>query len=107
MADRIDANELLGADFGTLLPRSGLTEAELLDWLTARVAVLLTDRRDYLMSLCYTLDLDEAAVAAALAGASADGPAAALARLLYNRQCARLRTKRAHSPTPLTDADAW
>ena len=97
---------LLRQDFA--LPRERLTEAELLDWLTERVAELLRLRPEYFMSLCYTLDLDQTAVAAALAPSpSGTPPPRRLAELLYARQCTRARTKQAYRPPTLTDEDAW
>ena len=105
---------LLRQDFD--LPQGSLTEAELLDWLSKRVAELLRDRPEYFMSLCYTLDLDQAAVAHALelpsgsptpAGSIPAAPHKLLARLLYERQCARARTKHHYHPPTLDDKDAW
>ena len=98
------ATELLRQEFD--LPRGSLTEAELLEWLSARVAELLRLRPEYLMSLCYTLDLPEAEVNAAMELAG-EAPHRALAALLYRRQCLRVRTKRAYRSEPLTDPDAW
>ncbi len=97
--------DLLRQDFD--LPRQPLTEAELLEWLARRVADLMRHRMEYLMSLCYTLDLDEAAVARALHPATPAAPHEALARLLYDRQCARAHTKAVFRSAPLDDADAW
>lgn len=96
--------DLLRQEF-TDLPKGTLTEAELLAWLSNRVATLMRERMDYLMSLCYTLDLPEDRVKEAL-----DPPATApakLARILYERQRARAETKRSYPTTPLTDDDAW
>ena len=96
--------DLLRQEF-TDLPRGTLTEAELLAWLSDRVADLMQHRMDYLRSLCYTLDLPEDRVRAAL-----DPWATApnrLARILYERQRARAETKRRYPTAPLTDEDAW
>lgn len=89
------------------LPREPLTERELVDWLSQRVADLMRHRMDYLMSLCYTLDLDESAVGRAFHPAAPVAPHVSLARLLYQRQCARARTRAAFQAPPLDDADAW
>ncbi|MCP9237884.1 hypothetical protein [Lewinella sp. JB7] len=96
---------LIRKDFD--LPRGSLTEAELLAWLADRVAELMVHRMEYLMSLCYTLDLSEKEVAAALHPAAPAPPHETLARLLYERQCRRARTKRSFPTTPLDDEDAW
>ncbi|WP_420459462.1 hypothetical protein [Neolewinella sp.] len=97
--------DLLRQDFE--LPAGTLTEAELLDWLARRVAELLRTRPEYLMSLCYTLDLDQESVAAALHPAAPAAAPTGLARLLYERQCARARTKASYVVPPLESRDAW
>ncbi|THH39866.1 hypothetical protein [Neolewinella litorea] len=100
------ALDLLRRDFP--LPPGGMTEAELLDWLADRIAGLLRTRPEYLMSLCYTLDLDEGEVSRALSpAATTEAPHRALARLLYERQCRRVATKKSVSTEPLTDPNAW
>ncbi len=96
---------LLRQDFD--LPQATLSEEELLEWLSLRVADLMHHRINYLMSLCYTLDLDEAAVARALDPAAPAAPHETIARLLYERQCARARSKAAYHGPQLDDADAW
>lgn len=103
------ALELLRRDFP--LPQEPLTEEELLDWLSTQIAGLLRSRPEYLMSLCYTLDLEEAEVRRALdpdpSAIPEVPPHRALARLLYERQCRRVASKRAISTPPLTDPNAW
>ncbi|WP_116125972.1 hypothetical protein [Lewinella sp. IMCC34183] len=99
------AQERLRQDFD--LPRGRLTEAELLDWLAHRVAELLRTRPGFLMSLCYTLDLSEARVQAALHPAAPRPAHEELARLLYERQCRRAATKRSVPAPPLSDPNAW
>lgn len=97
---------LLREDF-TELPVGGLTEVQLLDWLAEQVDYLLRNRREYLMSLCYTLDLNEREVADAL-HPSAPRPAnVGLAHLLYVRQRKRARTKQNIRAEPLDDENAW
>lgn len=97
--------ELLRQDFD--LPRGSLTEAELLRWLATKVEELMRTRPDYLRSLCYTLDLAEGDVAIALSSYAPACPPENLARLLYERQCARAYTKRTYKTEPLADEDAW
>ena len=97
--------ELLRQDFD--LPAGTLTEAELLDWLARRVEELLRTRPEYLMSLCYTLDVDQERVAEALHPTAPAAPPVGLARLLYERQCARARTKVSYDVPPLASRDAW
>ncbi|MEM9525222.1 MAG: hypothetical protein AAGA31_01380 [Bacteroidota bacterium] len=64
-------------------------------------------RMEQLMSICYTLDVEEAAVAAAFHPAAPEPANVGLARLLYQRQCRRLATKEKYKPEPLDDEDAW
>ncbi len=97
--------DLLRQDFD--LPAGTLTEAELLDWLAMCVAELLRTRPAYLMSLCYTLDLDQESVAGALHPAAPAAAPTGLARLLYERQCARAHTKASYTAPALTSRDAW
>ncbi|MBB4079979.1 hypothetical protein GGR28_002606 [Lewinella aquimaris] len=97
--------ELIRQDFD--LPRGSMTEADLLHWLAQRVAELMVHRMEYLMSLCYTLDLSEEEVAIVLSPVAPAAPHEGLARLLYERQCRRAETKRSYPTTPLDDDDAW
>lgn len=64
-------------------------------------------RMEQLMSLCYTLDVDEAFVATAFHPSAPEPANVGLARLLYRRQLARLATKEKYKPKPLDDEDAW
>ena len=91
------------------LPATALTEAELIDWLTAKIGEMMRLRPEYLMSLCYTLDLDEDAVAGALSPNpnASDPPFRILARLLFARQVDRARSKQAIAVPPLDDPNAW
>ena len=99
---------LLRQDFA--LPTHCLSEEELLDWLTARVGEMMRLRPEYLMSLCYTLDLSEDSVNEALRpfGDGDEPPFRRLARLLFGRQCDRARTKRTIDVGSLDDdPNAW
>ena len=91
-------------------PATALTEEELLDWLTVRVAEEMRDRPEQLMSRCYTLDLAESAVRDALDPTVRDDdpPFRRLARLLVRRQQDRARSKHAVRVPPLDDdPNAW
>jgi hypothetical protein len=59
------------------------------------------------MSLCYTLDVPEEAVAEAFHPAAPEPANVGLARLLYARQVKRLATKLAYKTPPLDDENAW
>ena len=107
MALSPSTTELFRREFD--LPATALSEAELLDWLTVRVGEMMRSRPDYLMSLCYTLDLAEPEVERALDPRrdSPEPPFRVLARLLYERQCARASSKQTVVVPPLDDPDAW
>ncbi|PPK85550.1 hypothetical protein CLV84_2451 [Neolewinella xylanilytica] len=91
------------------LPMAVMTETELLDWLTVRVGEMMRYRPEYLMSLCYTLDLDEESVARALdpVETPSEPPFRVLARILYDRQRARASSKQHVAVPPLDDPNAW
>ena len=83
------------------------TDAELMQWLADQIDYLMQARMDYLMSLFYTLDVDEAEMAAAIHPAASEPANVGLARILYERQCRRAETK-AHYQSPVLDDDeAW
>lgn len=64
-------------------------------------------RMEQLMSLCYTLDVSEAAVADAFHPNAAEPANVGLARLLYARQVQRLHTKQTIKPQVLDDENTW
>ncbi|CAH1001627.1 hypothetical protein LEM8419_02532 [Neolewinella maritima] len=105
MAPDPESIALLRQDFD--LPAGGMTEAELLDWLARQIEQMLCTRPDYLMSLCYTLDVDQVRLARILHPSAPAAPPLGLARLLYERQCARVRSKQAYTVPPLDSEDAW
>lgn len=76
-------------------------------WLADAVDYWMQHRMEQLMSLCYTLDVDEAFVAAAFHPSAPEPANVGLARLLYRRQLTRLETKEKYKPEPLDDEDAW
>jgi len=76
-------------------------------WLADVVDYWMQHRMEQLMSLCYTLDVDEAFVATAFHPSAPEPANIGLARLLYRRQLARLKTKEKFKPKPLEDEDAW
>lgn len=85
----------------------GLDEATFLRLLADAVDYWLQHRTEQLMSLCYTLDVDERAVAAVLHPAAPEPANVGLARVLYERQRRRLHTKTTFQTPPLDDEDAW
>ena len=86
---------------------SGYSEAEFLQRLADAVDYWMQHRMEQLMSLCYTLDVEESLVARAF-HPGAEAPAnVALARLLYERQRRRIHTKRTITSPPVDESDAW
>lgn len=99
----------LRQSFGNF-PATVLTEEDVLEWLTARVGEEIQYRPEHLMSLCYTLDLDESAVRNALDPSTPDPepPFRRLARVLLGRQRARAMSKHeVRVPSLKHDPDAW
>ncbi len=84
-----------------------LDEEALLQHLADAVDYWMQHRMEQLMSLCYTLDVNEAAVAEVFHPAAPEAANLGLARLLYARQLRRLSTKATYKTEPLNDADAW
>lgn len=76
-------------------------------WLADVVDYWMQYRMEQLMSLCYTLDVDEAFVATAFHPSAPEPANVGLARLLYRRQLQRLETKEKYKPKALDDEDAW
>lgn len=110
MADKHQqTTELLTAAFE--LPQDGtatpLDEAKFIQWLADVVDYWMQHRMERLMSLCYTLDVSEAAVAEVLHPSAPEPANVGLARLLYERQLKRLDTKEHYKPETLDDEDAW
>lgn len=98
-----ELSEVLG------LPEAGgQTEAEFLRRLADAVDYWMQHRMEQLMSICYTLDVDERLVAEAFHPGAPEPANVGLARLLYERQRARIRTKQEITSPPLNeDDDAW
>ena len=84
-----------------------LDEAEFLQHLADAIDYWMQHRMERLMSLCYTLDVDEAAVAQAFHPAAPEPANVGLAKLLYERQKQRIHTKRTVKSPPVDEAEAW
>lgn len=69
-------------------------EEEVIGLLTNQIAWMLAHRTEFLFSLMYRLDVDERLVRKAMDPTAETPPAEGLARLVFNRQKARLQTKR-------------
>ena len=100
-------NDLI-ASFGVPTPpEESLSEAEFLQHLADAIDYWMQHRMEQLMSLCYTLDVDEAGVAQAFHPAAPEPANIGLARLLYERQKQRIHTKQTIKSPPVDEADAW
>jgi hypothetical protein len=84
-----------------------IDEAQFIQWLADVVDYWMQHRMERLMSLCYTLDVSEEAVAEVLHPNAPEPANVGLARLLYKRQLKRLETKERFKPEILDDEDAW
>ncbi|MCF8238759.1 MAG: hypothetical protein K9I85_11420 [Saprospiraceae bacterium] len=69
-------------------------EAEVLEMLTKQIAWMLETKTEFLFSLLYRLDVDERLVRRAMDPSEETPAAAGLARLVFDRQMARMQTKR-------------
>lgn len=84
-----------------------LSEEELLDMLSQRIAFLIENRLEFLLSLMYRLDIDESKVNYALSPIAIEPPHIGLARLVLARQKQRAYTKQHYKPEQLEDMDDW
>ena len=83
----------------------GYTEDELLLWLSDHIAYMLEYRTEFLMSLMYRLDIKESQVSAALSPIHPEAANIALARLVLERQKARIFTKSFYKQADLDDIE--
>ncbi len=101
------AQQLLSSSLELPALPEQVDEATFLRQLADAVDYWMQHRMEQLMSLCYTLDVSEEAVAAAFRPDAPEAANIGLARLLYERQCRRLQTKQAYQTPPLDDENAW
>ncbi|MEM1216403.1 MAG: hypothetical protein AAGJ82_12000, partial [Bacteroidota bacterium] len=84
-----------------------LSEAELFQELADHIDWMMERRMEWLLSLMYRMDIAEAKVDAALQPTAAEPANIALARLVWERQQARARTKAAYKPEDLGAEWDW
>lgn len=96
---------LVVKDFG-LSKSTPLTEEELLDAIANRVAEMMEENKDLLLSYMYRLDIDEGKIHFALSPLANEPAHFALARLILARQKQRAITKVSYKPPKLDDW-AW
>jgi hypothetical protein len=88
-----------------------MSEAEVFDLLANRIAWLIEHRMEWLLSLMYRMDVNEAKVSAALHPLAPEPANVGLARLVLERQKQRAFTKQHVNSPPLAEEDladlAW
>ena len=80
-----------------------VTEEELFRMLAEQIEFLIENRMEFLLSLMYRLDIDEAKVNYALSPFSPEPPHEGIARLVLERQKQRAWTKLHYQPPPLDE----
>jgi hypothetical protein len=87
------AKDLIVKDFELVAPEEELTEEEFFDFLADHIAYLIEHKLEYLMSLMYRLDINEAKVHFALSPMAPEPANIGIARLVLERQKQRVATK--------------
>lgn len=83
------------------------SEQELLALLADRIAEMLEQRPEYLMSLLYRLDVLEKKIVPVMRPDAPEPANWGLARLVLERQKERAETKRTVKPEPLEGLEDW
>lgn len=99
------AKELIVKDFELVAPEEELTEEEFFDFLADHIAYLIEHKLEYLMSLMYRLDINEAKVHFALSPMAAEPANIGIARLVMERQKQRVATKQYYKQVQPDDMD--
>jgi hypothetical protein len=89
------------------LDAAPVSEAEILALLADRIAEMLEQRPEYLMSLLYRLDVLEKKIVPVMRPDAPEPANWGLARLVLERQKERAETKRTVKPEPLKDLEGW
>lgn len=97
---------LLNQDFA-LSETDNLTEEDLLRALVDHLDYLIDRRMEWLLSLMYRMDIDEAKVQAALLPTAPEPANIGLARLILERQKRRIYTKQKYRPEDLGEEWEW
>ncbi|MCC6462846.1 MAG: hypothetical protein IT260_20430 [Saprospiraceae bacterium] len=82
-------------------------EEELLAMLAERIADMLQQQPEYLMSMLYRLDVLEKKILPVMHPNAPEPANWGLARLVLERQKQRAETKRTLKPAPLKDMEGW
>ncbi|RME95792.1 MAG: hypothetical protein D6772_12715 [Bacteroidetes bacterium] len=99
--------QLLQRDFELATTEKILSEEELLQLLADEVDHLIERRMEWLLSLMYRMDIEEARVQAALSPHAAEPANVGLARLILARQQQRVHTKQTYKPEKLGEEWEW
>lgn len=83
------------------------SEQELLALLADRIAEMLEQRPEYLMSMLYRLDVLEEKIHPVMRPDAPEPANWGLARLVLERQKQRLETKKTVKPEPLEGLEGW
>jgi hypothetical protein len=107
----MDITTLIRRDFdlATKQATQDISEADLLDLLSDEVALMIERRLDFLLSMMYRLDIDEAKINRALAPGQPDAANIGLAKLILERQKQRIFTKATIKVSKLEndDVERW
>jgi hypothetical protein len=82
-------------------------EDELFRMLADQIAWMIERRMEWLLSLMYRMDIDEAQVQAALSPVAPEPANIGLARLVLERQKQRVHTKQTYRPSALDEEWDW
>ena len=98
---------LIRQDFALESTENLITEEELLRQLANQIAYMIEHELEFLFSLMYRLDIDEAKVQMALSPLSSEAPNVALAKIVLARQKQRAYTKINIRPEDLGEEWEW
>lgn len=104
----LQTTELIKRDFDIVADdKPSLSEAELLEKLADYLVYMIEGQMEYLLSLMYRLDIDEAKINEAISPFSTEAPNIGLAKLIIERQKQRAFTKVTYKTTALDDNDEF
>ncbi|MBK6619520.1 MAG: hypothetical protein IPJ00_12150 [Saprospirales bacterium] len=97
--------ELIVKDFELIAPNEEWTEEEFFIFLSDHIAYLIEHKLEYLLSLMYRLDVNEAKVHDALSPFAPEAANIGIARLVIERQRQRVATKQFYKQAQPEDMD--
>jgi hypothetical protein len=101
------AADLIKRDFELETTTDYQNEDELFRMLADQIAWMIERRMEWLLSLMYRMDIDEAQVQAALSPVAPEPANIGLARLVLERQKQRVHTKQTYRPSALDEEWDW